>query len=285
MNIFVVHRLKDRSKAKKTLRLLSKSLSIELKPCFLNSYDDTQWKEKALAAIGKAEVVILFNSASCRESSNTTWEIDKATESNKEIIEINSDSDNIESKIRLKSLYDFNDEFEGCFSQGDADTLELYKLMIESSESLIQRRQKANAFFITAIGSLLAVAGLLIKIGTIDGDSFKILYVFSAVGLLLCNSWRNLIENYGKLNKAKFDVILRLEKELGAQIYSAEWISLGKGKRPRKYKSFTSTEKSVPIYFIALIVLLTLAGIMWQLIASCPEGYQLMVKWTTYTLH
>jgi hypothetical protein len=42
------------------------------------------------------------------------------------------------------------------------------------------------------------------------------------VGLLFCNSWRNLIDNYGKLNKAKFDVILRLEKEFGAQIYSAE---------------------------------------------------------------
>jgi hypothetical protein len=102
----------------------------------------------------------------------------------------------------------------------------LYKLMIGSSESLIQRRQKTNAFFITVIGSLLAIVGLLVKTGVINSGSFGILYGFSVVGLLFCNSWRNLIDNYGKLNKAKFDVILRLEKEFGAQIYSAEWIAL-----------------------------------------------------------
>ena len=89
--------------------------------------------------------------------------------------------------------------------------------MIESSESLIQRRQKTNAFFITAIGSLLAIAGLLVKTGSISSDSVEVLYGFSVVGLLLCNSWRNLIDNYGKLNKAKFDVILRLEKSFSSQ--------------------------------------------------------------------
>lgn len=100
--------------------------------------------------------------------------------------------------------------------------------MIDSSESLIQRRQRTNAFFITAIGSLLAIAGLLVKAGALNSGTIWLLYGFSVVGLLLCNSWRNLIDNYGKLNKAKFDVILRLEQDLDARIYEAEWVSLGK---------------------------------------------------------
>ena len=169
------------------------------------------------------------------------------------------------SAKKLKSVYDLKEEFESCFSSNKDDYLELYKLMIDSSESLIQRRQKTNAFFITVIGSLLAIAGLLIKTGAINSGSFGILYGFSVVGLLLCNSWRNLIDNYGKLNKAKFDVILRLEKEFGAQIYTAEWIALGKGMRPKKYKSFTSTEKNVPLYFGLLIVALTLIAVGWQI--------------------
>ncbi len=74
---------------------------------------------------------------------------------------------------------------------------------------------------------------------------------------MLCISWRNLIDNYGKLNKAKFDVILTLEKKLSAQIYQAEWIALGKGLRPDKYRSFTSTEKNVPLYFGILLIVLT----------------------------
>ena len=135
--------------------------------------------------------------------------------------------------------------------------------MVQSSEQLIQRRQATNAFFITVIGSLLAIAALLVNTGTLNGDSIGLLYGFSAVSLLLCNSWRNLIDNYGKLNKAKFDVILRLEKNLGAQIYSAEWIALGIGMRSDKYKSFTSTEKNVPLYFGVLIIVLTIAITIW----------------------
>jgi hypothetical protein len=68
------------------------------------------------------------------------------------------------------------------------DYFDLYKLMIDSSESLIQRRQKTNAFFITVIGSLLAIVGLLVKTEVINSGSFGILYGFSVVGLLFCNS-------------------------------------------------------------------------------------------------
>lgn len=257
MKLFVIHRFKDNRNAKKILKQISQDLSLELQPVFLNSSGDKHWKEKAKNAIYQAEAVILFNPEFCNESENAKWEIEKAREAKKEIIELYKDSENIDSITRLLSIYNLKDEFDKCFSQ-DSNAFELYKMMVESSEKLIERRQKTNVFFITVIGSLLAIASLLAKTGTLNGKSQIILYGFSGVGLLLCNSWRNLIDNYGKLNKAKFDVILRLEKVLSAQIYQAEWIALGKGMRPQKYKSFTSTEKNVPLYFAILIVTLTI---------------------------
>jgi len=167
---------------------------------------------------------------------------------------------------KLKPLYELDREFGECFIEKDGEnTLDLYKLMIESSESLIQRRQKTNAFFITVIGSLLAIAGILVKSEALNSATIWMLYGFAAVGLLLCNSWRNLIDNYGKLNKAKFDVILKLEQKLDARIFAAEWVSLGKGLRPRKYRSFTSTEKNVPLYFQILIVGLSLIAVGYQI--------------------
>lgn len=267
MKVFVIHRFKDRRVAKTKLKQIAKKLSLKLQPIFLDSFGDEQWKEHALSALEEAEAVVVFNIESCKKSENAIWELEKAKEIRKEIIEINSSNEKESSNSikKLKSLYDLHDEFEKCFSTDGKHVFELYKIMVESSESLIQRRQKTNAFFITVIGSLLAIAGLLVKTGAINSESFGILYGFSAVGLLLCNSWRNLIDNYGKLNKAKFDVILRLENELGAQIYSAEWIALGKGIKPKKYKSFTSTEKNVPLFFGLLIVALTLAAIVWQI--------------------
>jgi len=268
MKVFVIHRFNERANAKAKIKSIAKSLSIELKPIFLNSSGGEEWKQKAIESLAQAEAVIIFNPISCAQSDNAQWEIEKAQEAGLESVEVTDDNSNLQSTQRLKSLYELKEEeeFDGCFSETNIDAFELYKLMIESSESLIQRRQKTNAFFVTAIGSLLAIAGLLVKTGAINSGSIGILYgfSFSVVGLLLCKSWRNLIDNYGKLNKAKFDVILRLEKDLTAQIYSAEWVSLGKGLRPNKYKSFTSTEKNVPLYFGLLIVALTLA-VVWQI--------------------
>ncbi|MCF6320026.1 MAG: hypothetical protein L3J83_12265 [Proteobacteria bacterium] len=265
MKVFVIHRFKDRKQAISKLKQIAKHNSLELQPIILDSYGGEKWKEQALNSIQQAEAVVVYNRESCENSDNAKWEIKKAEDAGKEIIYINSSGDNQEPSERLKSVYDLKEEFDSCFSDNKENYFELYKLMIDSSESLIQRRQKTNAFFITVIGSLLAIAGLLVKTGAINSKSFGILYGFSAVGLLLCNSWRNLIDNYGKLNKSKFDVILRLEKEFGAQIYSAEWIALGKGIRPKKYKSFTSTEKNVPLYFGLLIIVLTLVVTGFQI--------------------
>lgn len=230
---------------------------------FLDSIGCKEWKDQAIDAISKSEAVIVYDRKSCEQSDNARWEIDKAEEANLPIVDIDPNDPTSVVCSKLRPLYELEEEFEGCFkSKGGVSTLDLYKLMIDSSESLIQRRQKTNAFFITVIGTLLAIAGLMMESGALHSDTIWILYGFSVVGLLLCNSWRNLIDNYGKLNKAKFDVILRLEQNLDAQIYGAEWVSLGKGLRPRKYRSFTSTEKDVPLYFGLLIVVLTLIAVV-----------------------
>lgn len=264
MKLFVIHRSQERKRAKSLLKCIEKELSAKFSPIFLDSSAQNTWKAEAAIAIEQSEAVLVFNKNFCKESDNARWEIEKAV-SKKKIVIYLTENDYTTAAVELKSLYDFQDEFDECFSPKSEDSFELYKLMIDSSESLIQRRQKTNAFFITAIGSLLAIAGLLVKTGSISSDSISILYGFSVVGLLLCNSWRNLIDNYGKLNKAKFDVILRLEKDLGSQIYSAEWVSLGKGARPKKYKSFTSTEKNVPLFFGLLLVGLLIIAAVWQI--------------------
>lgn len=265
MRVFVIHRFADRRRARRKLKEIANSLSLELRATFLDSSGGIRWKQRAENAINKAEAVIIFNADACKESENAIWEIEKSKQAKKEVIELQDGQDNTTAISRLHALYHLAEDFERCFSIETKNVLELYKLMVESSEQLIRRRQRTNAFFITVIGSLLAIAGVVARTGAITVESVGILYGFSIVGLLLCNSWRNLIDNYGKLNRAKFDVILRLEKALDAQIYSAEWIALGKGLRPSKYRSFTSTEKNVPLFFALLILALTLLAVTWQI--------------------
>jgi len=267
MKLFVIHRFKDRKQAKVLLKSSARLISAKLNPIFLDSFSCKEWKERAIDAISNAEAIIVYDRESCEQSKNANWEIEKALESKLPIIEIAPDDTSLAVCSKLRPVYDLEEEFSKCFVGKDtASMLDFYKLMIDSSESLIQRRQKTNAFFITVIGSLLAIAGLVVKSGALHSCTIWLLYGFAAVGLLLCNSWRNLIDNYGKLNKAKFDVILRLEKEFDAQIFQAEWISLGKGLRPQKYRSFTTTEKNVPLCFALLIAVLVVIAVIGQLL-------------------
>ena len=280
MKVFLVHRFSERKSATRLLKKVAKEQQIDVTPFIMDSSNGEEWKLSARSGIGESEAIVVFNNDACLKSTNATWEIDVAKELNKPLIffdATNPDKNEIE---KLYAIYHHDLEFDSYFKrpvrvafhkkdsagkEKDKDAIELYKTMVASSEQLIQRRQTMNAFFIAAIGSLLAFAGALVKFGNIDSKplSFVIVELLGLTGLVLSNSWRILIENYGRLNKAKFRVIWKLEEALPARIFSAEWAALGKGFRPGKYRSFTATEKNVPLGFAVLITLLLILSDVW----------------------
>ena len=148
----------------------------------------------------------------------------------------------------------------GAVSDSDMPiTIELYKLMVASSEALVARRQGANTFFLTANGAVLTAIGLLLGRGLVSFLEGTGLFVLTATGLVLSLVWRSLILSLGQLNTGKFAVINRLEAAFPVAIYGAEWVALGEGKDKTLYKSSTSREVGIPItfaiiYSIALIV-------------------------------
>lgn len=266
MQVFLIHRSSSKKDALRLLKSISAKGKIVLKPLILDSFHCELWKSAALLGISESEAVVVFDYSACQQSENASWEIDKAKELDRPLILLNSNNlDDCEHQ-KLFDLYHHKEEFDSLFKKDGKDTETLYKMMVDSSEQLIQRRQTVNAFFITAIGSLLAIAGAWVQFGTIKSHiiSFISMVAFGIIGLFLCNSWRNLIDNYGKLNTAKYRVILKLEQSLSAQIFSAEWAALGKGLRPQKYQSFTATENKVPLWFAILIFSLVIVACYWQ---------------------
>lgn len=188
MRLFVIHRFKSRKQVKLLFKKSGQEMGAKFHLILLDSAGCNHWKDRASDAISKAEAVIVYDRKSCEESENAIWEIKKAEEANLPIVDINPEDTPALVCSKLKPFYDLEKEFEDCFKRKDGTTtLELYKLMIDSSENLIQRRQQTNAFFITAIGSLLAIAGLLVKFGALHSGTIWLLYGFSVVSLLLCN--------------------------------------------------------------------------------------------------
>lgn len=249
-----------------------------IEPFFLKRSYGNKWKQQAESHMYSSEIVIIYDAEACAESTCTQWEINRAKELGKPLISLSRPEIDKKEVGPLRSAYDFNNEFDDCFLDRKAHTdqlFELYKIMVESSEQLIQRRQITNGFFITIIGALIGATGFAVKERIVTDSTALVLVLPTLIGLLMCRSWGNLIENYGKLNAGKFKVIHKLESQLDAKIFAAEWVALGKGVRKEKYQSFTTTEKNVPRYFSYLlwfILAFTLFSAKWEPITSRAGG-------------
>lgn len=270
MKAFLIHRTALRHEAKAFFASLRRTDGIYVELSILKKSFGSKWKLQAESKIESSEVVIVYDLESCDESENTVWEIERAKELGKPVLALSRSDIQAKNVAELQSAYSFSSEFEECFKEEAQDTaqvLELYKIMVTSSEQLIQRRQITNGFFITVIGAIVGASGLIVKEKVLTDSTVLFLLFPLLIGLLMCRSWSNLINNYGKLNAGKFQVIHQLERKFEAQIFAAEWVALGKGVRKEKYESFTSTEQNVPQLFSYLLwaaMLLTLLIADWQ---------------------
>jgi len=130
--------------------------------------------------------------------------------------------------------------------------MELYKLMVASSEGLVSRRLGVNTFFLTMNGALLTASGLIAQSASQAKIGAMGVAVLAIAGLILCGAWKSLITSFGQLNTGKFRVIGEIERFFPAAIYAGEWEALDRGENPKVYRSFTSREVWVPLALMAL---------------------------------
>lgn len=146
---------------------------------------------------------------------------------------------------------------------GTQQTFDLYKIMVDSSERLVSRRQAVNTFFLTMNGALLTASGIIVQ----SSGSYRLtamgVAVLAVAGIVLCLAWRSLIVSFGQLNRGKFKVINTIEGYLTAAIYAAEWEALGRGEDPAIYRSFTSREIWVPNALLCLHIIVVIASFLW----------------------
>lgn len=266
MKVFVIHRSGSRPAALAVFQQVAKYLPWNLTYVLLNCSADVNWKQRAKREISASELVVVFNPDDCEQSENASWEVKTAFNLKKPIVKY-SELDPVQVlEAEVRAVYDFAQEFEDNFSRIELDpqtAFEQYSIMINTSEELVRRRQLTNGFFITIIGGLLATTGFFLTEGIIAEEYLIVLLFPTIVGFLLCRSWARLIKNYGQLNRAKFRVINRIEKDLPVGMFSAEWVALGKGLRKDKYQSFTESERIVPLLFSFLLVALG-CFVVWQ---------------------
>lgn len=150
----------------------------------------------------------------------------------------------------------------------DADRLlSQYRILVDTSEALVSRRQGVNTFFLSVNSIILTVAALLLRDGQSGPLESAALIGLGLAGVTLCFGWRRLIVSFGQLNGGKFNVILALERHLPARVFAAEWEALGCGQDPERYTPFTKTEKRTPVIFGVLQAVLVLVGVLQAVLA------------------
>ena len=120
--------------------------------------------------------------------------------------------------------------------------LSQWQTCVEMTNSISERRDNMNNLFVTLNLAIIATISFMWDTKTI---------ALLVGGVVLCVVWMLFIKNFRELNKAKFDVINRIEKLLPAQPFLDEWTELKKNK---KYIEGTKLERCFPIAFCLLYI-------------------------------
>ena len=117
------------------------------------------------------------------------------------------------------------------------DVLAIWQTCVEMANGVSQRRDTMNNLFVTLNIAVIAAVSWMWDVKTV---------FLCVAGLVICVVWLLYINNFKRLNTAKFRVIYDLEERLGVTPFKDEWDILKKTKR---YLEGTKLERILPIAF------------------------------------
>lgn len=290
MKIFVIHSGKDESQIKSILKdqLEKKIVNPEL--LLLNNIP-IFWKHDAKIKIRQANLVLFFVGETSSKSKNIDWEIKTAIKYAKEMyivklkdeyelntsLKVKSEFSGKECKYGIEvSLPEFIEKVNkasnsdyGLFNSDNLDLstlFEQYKIFLQTSESVVERRQNVNNFYISVNSAIVAVFGAIGSFGFDGNWKYYLGIAVPIVGIILCYSWMRIIKAYGSLNSSKMKIINILERKLPASLYEAEWKVQTDRLNLKPYISFTESEIRIPKIFICIYLIIIFLEIMQYVI-------------------
>ena len=233
------------------------------------------WKDKSSELIRNCDGFVCLISLDTDKSETIAWEIQEAYRNNKPIYIVTLSWNypipeicqtlNLQPKIWKpertaveiaeillpKALFSQHDWSQG--KPKSNDIIDLYKILVQSWEALIQRRQIINTIYLSASSAVLAGIGVLISSLEDIGNAWSLLsiIILAALGCFLSSNWHRTIKSYGTLSIAKSKVVLAFEEFLPAQIFNAEWWVL----EVNHYRSTTHIDLRTARLFLGLFLI------------------------------
>ncbi len=136
-------------------------------------------------------------------------------------------------------------------SDAEDPGLKLFELYLATTEKVSDRRAQANAWMLSVNGAIVGLYGYLQadKIAIV-GPAQKAVWLWAipAAGALVCLAWAALLASYRQLNRAMFEVLKELERDLPVPPFAREQaIYRAEGRR-----SLSRVERWIPGCFFLL---------------------------------
>ena len=132
--------------------------------------------------------------------------------------------------------------------------LEQYRIMVNTSENLMERRQSTGNLYTTICSTLIAFVGATFGFENLLISAFSSLLA-GVIITILCFNWKASLASYELNNEGKFAVINEIEKHLPADMFECEY----RYNTLNGIRSYSTREKRLPLIFtffgIAMIIL------------------------------
>ena len=132
-----------------------------------------------------------------------------------------------------------------------AHLLEQYKLYVESSQKVTDRRITTGNYLLTVNSFLLTVFGVAAS-QHLGGFWLAIVPV---AGLLVSFTWYSLVVFYRNLGASKYKVVHQLESFLPVAPFRYEWRT-AHDEKAKRHTGVTHLERVVPLAFAAIYLVL-----------------------------
>lgn len=283
MKLFICYKGEDYDRVVQTMNTL-RDISPDIQISIIRNAKN--WKSLSKSHITKADYVIYL--AGKTYSDNIDWEIDTAIKYGHKVrcVKLYDDVQLTDKRLFKQDSFDKSKKTlkieepitmeqliglikgdsaylnQKLFQSGVEDNnllVEQYKILLSTSESLIERRQKLTTTYLSIFSVMLPVLSAMLTFE----QAFLQLGAFfvSCICIILCFSWRGTIISYGKSNRAKFAILEEMEKQLPVAMFASEWLVL---KRiTTKYKSFTNRETTIPVIFIAIYTIFAIMSLVF----------------------
>lgn len=251
MKLFVCNRSIDKDIAKQAIDdLLNKSENFIAIQQEIEQSDT--WQKKVEQKMQESDFVLFLLGADTFESEQIIWEYAKAKDLNKQIIGYKLTNASEQSILFCQGFQVF-DNPEHCvkfltktYDDDRKLKFDQYKIMVGSTEKVTENRMKVNNLFFTITSSILSVGFVLGKTFGFTLKAMLGMLTLTILSLIVSYFWEKLIQSYALLNRGKFKVIDKIEKQLRTNMFEDEWKIL---TQEIKYEPNSKTETTIIEYF------------------------------------